>query len=388
MTPAQTHGLREVAHTDLDGAGDGMQVVRHEDALYVGHLGSSGAGTSVVDISDPLSPTLVERFPAAPGSHSHKVQVGDGLLLVNEERFRGGDPFSAGMIVYDVAKPFAPVVIGRFTSGGLGVHRIVYTGGRYAYVSAIPDGFDDRIWVIVDLSDPEHPLEAARWWWPGMWRGGGETPSWPPGKRYAAHHALLDGHLAYLAYGDAGMVVLDVRDVSSPQLVASLQWSPGGDTHTCLPLRGRHLVVTTDEAVKDRCREEEKLVRVVDVSDPSAPRVTAVCPPPDREFCEQGLRFGPHNLHENLPGSYRSGSLVFVTYFNAGLRVYDVTDATAPREIASWVPDPPASQEAPQINDLYVDASGLVFATDRIAGGLYVLRPDDELLEAMERHRL
>lgn len=364
-----------------------MQVVRHREALYVGHMGTSGMGTSVLDLSDPRAPAVAMQIPAAPGSHSHKVQVGDDLLLVNEERFRERSPFSAGMIVYDVSEPLHPEPVGRFESGGLGVHRIVFTGGHYAYASAIPDGFDDRIWVIVDLSDPTRPVEAGRWWWPGMWRGGGEEPTWPHGKRYAAHHALLDGNTAYLGYGDAGMVVLDVSNVSSPQLVSHLEWSPGGDTHTCLPLPSRGVVVTTDEAVKDLCQEEQKLVRTIDVSDIRSPRVLGVCPPPGDEFCEGGLRFGPHNLHENLPGSYRSETLIFVTYFNAGLRVYDIADAAHPLEVAHWVPEAPAGQIAPQVNDLYVDESGLIYTTDRIGGGLYVLEPDDSLAGAMEAAR-
>jgi hypothetical protein len=388
MTTRDARGLRLLAHSDLGGYGDGMQAIRHHHALYVGHLGTSGMGTSVLDVSDPRKPEVVQQIPAASGSHSHKVQVGDGLLLVNEEQFHGGQPFSAGMIVYDLDDPLRPRPIGHFESGGLGVHRIVYTGGRFAFVSAIPDGFDDRIWVIVDLADPERPVEAGRWWWPGMFRGGGETPSWDEGKRYAAHHALLDGDVAYLGYGDAGMVVLDVSDVSEPKVLSKLSWSPGGDTHTCLPLPGRALVVTTDEAVKDRCDEEEKLVRVIDVEDVRAPRVIGVCPPPDRSFCDEGLRFGPHNLHENLPGSYRSETLVFVTYFNAGLRVYDLADPAAPREVAFWLPETPPGQEAPQINDLYVDDSRLVYVTDRIGGGLYVLEPEDDLAGAMENARL
>jgi hypothetical protein len=153
-------------------------------------------------------------------------------------------------------------------------------------------------------------------------------------------------------------------------------------------LPGRRLVVITDEAVKDLCDEDEKLVRTVDVSDVRSPRVAGICPPPQGDFCRRGLRFGPHNLHENLPGSYRSENVIFVTYFNAGLRVFDISDAASPRELAYWIPEAPPGQRAPQINDLYVDDSGLVFTTDRVSGGLYVLMPDDELMAAMEDARL
>jgi hypothetical protein len=287
------------------------------------------------------------------------------------------------MAVHDLTDPFHPRQIGWFDSTGAGVHRIVWTGGRYAYVSATPDGFDDRIWVIVDLSDPAHPVEAGRWWWPGQNVAAGERASWPDGRRYAAHHALLDGDIAYLGYGDAGLVVLDVSDPRHPSCLANLGWSPGGDTHTCLPLPGRSLLVVTDETVTDRCAGEEHLVRVVDVADPTEPRVRSICPPPVGPYCDRGLRFGPHNTHENRPGSYRSAELVFVTYFNAGLRVYDVADPDRPAEVAHWIPPTPDGQEAVQINDVFVAADLDVYVTDRVNGGVYVVRPDPHLAARM-----
>ncbi len=380
-THASAQGLRTIGHHDLDGMGDGMQVQREADALYVGHFGPTGAGTSILDASDPTDLRLVTQWRAPAGTHTHKVQVADGLLLVNHEQFRGGDPYSAGMAVYELADPFEPKQVGWFDSTGRGVHRIVWMGGRYAYVSAIPEGFDDRIWVVVDMADPTHPVEAGRWWWPGQHDG--EEPTWPDGTRYAAHHGLLDGDVAYVGYCDAGVVVLDVSDVTRPAKLADLSWSPGGDTHTCMPLPGRDLLVVTDETVTDRCAGEEHLVRVVDVSDPRSPRVLSVCPPPQGDFCERGLRFGPHCTHENRPGSYRSAELVFVTYFNAGLRVYDVADPQAPVEVAHWIPETPPGQEAAQINDVYVATDHLVYVTDRVNGGVYVLQPDDALSTRM-----
>ncbi len=156
----------------------------------------------------------------AEGSHTHKVQVADGLLLVNQERWRntGEQPHAAGIMVYSLEDPFAPRPIGRFRSTGYGVHRMVWTGGDYAYVSAIPEGFNDRIFVIVDMRDPEHPVEAGRWWWPGQHTGGGEdTRPGRTGSGSPAHHGLIDGDLAYVGYDDAGMVILDISDVSAPK---------------------------------------------------------------------------------------------------------------------------------------------------------------------------
>lgn len=380
----ESSGLRLVGHSDLGGCGDGMQVLRYRDALYVGHTGTSGAGTSVLDVAEPSRPRLVRQWPAPEGTHTHKVQVADGLLLTNEEQFPyGGEPDDGvhrGVVVHRIDDPFDPQPVGRWRCGGRGAHRIVYTGGRLAHLSATPAGFTDRIWVLLDVADPSAPVEVGRWWWPGQ--GPGETPSWPAGERYAAHHAMIDGTVAYLGYGDANLVVLDVADPARPRRIGGLQWD-GGETHTCLPLRGRGLLVCTDEQVRGGRDAPERRVRVVDVTDPTAPRVRAICPAPVGDYVSDGLRFGPHNLHENRPGTYRSDSLVFATYFSAGLRVYDVSDPDAPVEVAHWVPD----AADPQLNDLWVEESGLIWVTDRIGGGLYALAPEPELAALMRRRQ-
>jgi hypothetical protein len=89
-----------------------------------------------------------------------------------------------------------------------------------------------------------------------------------------------------------------------------------------------------------------------------------------------GGRYGAHNLWENRTGpAFHSSTLVFGTYFGGGLRVHDITDPLQPREVASFIPDPPegSPMKAGMINDVYVDENRLVYTVDRFAGGLYVL---------------
>lgn len=381
-------GLHQIGANDLGGNGDGMQVIRSGDALYVGHAGTSGAGTSVLDVSDPRAPRLAAQWPAPPNSHTHKVQVANGYLLVNHEKFpfRGPakGPFSAGIAIYSLADPLAPAQVGFFESTGRGVHRIVWDGGRYAHCSATPEGFSDRIFLVLDLADPAAPKEVARWWWPGL--ADGEDKTWPDGERFAAHHAHVNGDIAYLGFDDAGVVVLDVADWHAPRLVSRLSWD-GGSTHTCLPLRSRGLVVATDEQTHEGPHAAERAIRVLDVHDPTEPRVLAKMPVPEG-FAELPLRFGAHNLHENQAGSYRSDRIVFATYFSAGLRVYDLEDPLHPREIASFVPAPATGQPVAQSNDLFVDKQGLIFVSDRRGGGVAVLEPEPWLAQLMEESRL
>lgn len=376
-------GFTVIGHSNLNGYGDGMQVMPWGDVLYVAHFGPSGMGTSILDISDPMAPTVVRQWPAPPGSHTHKVQVADHLLLTNHELFRSEGPAPTGMAVYDLSNPFQPSQIGFFDLGGRGVHRIVWEGDRYAYLGATPSGFSGRIWLVVDMSDPTRPQEVGRWWWPGMWEGGGESADWPEEEERQVHHGLVHGNRGYVGMWDSGMVILDISDPTAPQLVSRLSWDEGGHTHTVLPLPGRNLAVVTDEAIYEGCEGPRHMIRVVDITDEAAPRVRSICPEPKGDFCSRGLRFGAHNLHENRPHSYRSEFLVFATYFNAGLRVYDLFDPDIPTEIAHWYPACPPGQQACQTNDLFVDEDYTIYVTDRVNGGVYILRPDNWLLERM-----
>ncbi|HET9258845.1 MAG TPA: hypothetical protein VFP42_01810 [Acidimicrobiia bacterium] len=379
-------GLRLVGHSDLGGYGDGMQVMRHDDALYVGHFGPSGMGTSILDVGDVTMPTVVRQFEAPEGSHTHKVQVADGLLLTNHEAFRGGRPERTGMAVHDLSDPFEPRQIGFWDSTGLGVHRIVWEGGRYAYVSATPQGFSTRIWVVIDLEDPEHPEERARWWWPGMEDGG--SREWPEAEERSVHHALIAGDRAFLGLWDSGMVILDISDLDHIEVISTLNWVVGGHTHTCLPLVSRGLVAVTDEVTFNDCQGPPHMIRLVDITEETEPVVRAVCPTPGEEFCLRGLRYGAHCLHENRPNSYRSDALLFATYFNAGIRVFEIDDPNHPQEIAHYIPACPTGQEAIQVNDVFVDESFFVYITDRVNGGVYILEPEDELATIMTANQL
>jgi hypothetical protein len=383
MHAEDTSGFRLVGHSDLDGHGDGMQVMPFGDVLYVAHFGPSGKGTTILDISDPTAPAVVRQWDAPPGSHTHKVQVADGLLMTNHELFRSEGPAPVGMAIYDLSDPFDPRRAGFFDTGGRGVHRIVYEGGDLAYISATPDGYTGRIWMIVDVSDSTHPTEVGRWWWPGMWRAGGERMESPADEEWHVHHAMVHGDRAYLGFWNGGMVVIDISDLAAPQTVSRLGWDEGGHTHTCLPLPDRNLVVVTDEAVNEGCEGDRHMVRIVDITDEKAPFVRSICPVPEGDFCERGLRFGAHCLHENRPGSYRSQELAFVTYFNAGLRVYDTSDADEPVEVGHWIPECPRNQLAAQINDVFVSEDLTVYVTDRVNGGVYILEPDRALAARM-----
>jgi len=407
-TPDYARNMRVIAHSDQGGRADGMQLMVHRGYAYVAHMFSGGF--SVLDVRDPRKPQVVNHISAPANTWTIHLQTHDDLLLVihakdmfaseefaDERAYYSGAlgktvgtaelnrvrNWSAGLAVYEISNPESPRGIGFMPVEGGGIHRLWYAGGRWVYASVLLDGFTDYILMTIDVAEPTQPTEAGRWWIPGMNLAAGETPSWAPHRRFGLHHAIVHGDTAYAAWRDAGMLVLDVADRSRPKLVVQKNWSPpfGGGTHNCLPLPDRKLLVVLDEAVLDQQEDGLKLIWVFDDRERANPISISTFPTPSEvDYKAKGGHFGPHNIHENRPGSFVSSQLIFATYQNAGIRVFDVSNAFVPREVGALVPPQPARimdrrpnrPRVVQSADVFVDASGLIYATDYNAG-LYIL---------------
>ncbi len=398
-SPELSIGFRQVGHSDQGGRPDGMQLQYWREHVYVGHVFSGGF--SVIDVRDPADPRTV-HFEAAPeNTWNLHLQAADDLLLVIHARdlwktldvetnyysgsvgtrLTGEDQnWSAGVAVYDVSTPATPKKISFLPVDGIGVHRLWFPGGRYAYASVLADGFSDYIFRVIDLQDPAKPQFIGEYWLPGMNIAAGENPSWDAAKwRYALHHAIIAGDVAYSSWRDGGLALLDISDRTAPRQIVYRNWSPpfGGGTHTSLPLPNRDLLIVADEATADDLADGLKHVWVFDIRERANPVSIATFPTPREDaYPAKGRHFGPHNLHENRPGSFVSENIIFATYQNAGLRVFDITNQFEPTQVGAFVPAPPEKVIDPrpggkaviQTADVYVRGDGVCFTTDYNGG--------------------
>lgn len=394
---AEAHDIELVGYNDLGnrpGFKMGLQRVGGRWYLYLGHLWDRG--WSVVDVSDPQSPRHLNFIDGPEGTWTLQVQVADGLMITGLEKpvegwgIESGLPFEEGAWIWDVSgDPANPALLGKFATGGTGTHRNYYSGGRYAYLAANPEGYFGGMLVIVDLLDPQLPREVSRWWYPGQATSLGESPEFPA---YLHGPAYVVGDLAYLSYGGAGLVILDVTDRRAPKMLSRVSFGDLGSTlgcHSAVPLPGTHYLVVNSEALLEGDGDPLNYVFIVDVADPVRPKIVASMPSPIptssvpyRNYFEKGGRFGPHNQHhyQSQHELYRSSKLVFMTYFNAGLRIFSVDDPLSPREIAYFVPENPPGRVGPlpselvvQFEDVLVDSRGYIYCTDKNYG-LFVLR--------------
>lgn len=401
--PEQTLALnmRLLAHHDLQGFGGmgegmGMQITRDQRRiLWLAHEAAPKNFTAV-DVTDPRAPKVVVQteLPHVRVRSNSLDVVGDTMVVAYQTRDPGLKP--AGFDIFDISTPEAPRLISHFDASGphsRGVHAVWFVDGETVHMAAGAADFtpthpnDDQFYRIVDVRNTSRPTEVGRWWYPGTREG----DSVPPPSRLApefdtgfrAHNTNVFPQRpdrAYVGYIDGGAVILDIADQANPRLIANWRYSPpfNGFCHTVLPLFEHDLLIVSDECVLDDGADWPKLVRIVDARVETNLVPIATFPPvPYATFAHRGGRSGAHNLHENLPvpASWKSEQIIVGTFFNQGVRAYDISDPYQPREVAYFVPgSPPLSPAgAVQLNDVYVDDRRIVYTVDRHIGGLYIL---------------
>jgi hypothetical protein len=365
---ANTENTRLVAHIDCPGGG---QVWVEGSTLFIGHM-RQPTGTTIVDGSDPAHPRELARIEMPPGWHSHKVRVSGDIMVVNHER-QGGEgsaEFGGGLGIYDVSKPAAPKLISKWRTHGKGVHRYDFDG-RYAYISPTVEGYVGNIAMILDLADPARPEEVGRWWIPGQWEAGGEDYLWGNWTPPRCHHPMRVGDRLYVSYWHHGFYILDISDMSKPKAISGVNTSPvfPHPTHTCLklpmPLKGRDVMVVADEDVAKLWPAAPAFTWIYDITDERFPtpistfQVDGV----DPDGAPQPPMMGCHQPSERF-----NGTIIPFAWFAKGLRILDVADPFAPREVGFYEADAPEGFELASSNDVTIDDRGLIYLIDRQRG--------------------
>jgi hypothetical protein len=384
------------------GMGEGMAVQIAPDGRRIIWLAHESApkNFTAVDVSDPRNPKVVcQTDLPKPYMRSNSLELTGNVLAVAYQTQQVGQQ-PAGFELFDISKPENPKSIAFVDCSGpfsRGVHQLWFCDGEYVHMAAGAPDFepnhplDDQFYRCFDVRNPSKPVEVGRWWLPGTRKGDNE----PPPVRHQAP-ALDRGNRAhntnvypqrpdrlYLAYLDAGMFVMDISDKAHPKPIARWDNSPPytGFTHTLMPLFDRNLYIMTDESTVDDAADWPKLIWVLDARDETNPVPIATCPmPPVEAYANRGGRFGAHNLFENTPSpnAWFSDQVVVGTFFNGGLRAYDISNPFQPKEVGAFVPPGPPLSKAKsiQLNDVFIDERAVVYTVDRFAGGLYCLEMD------------
>jgi hypothetical protein len=385
-------------------------------------------GTGIFDITDPSKPRLVWHIPGQKGANHRSVSVvydykhdgsgrdylirsldvgdqggsGDKRFQIFDITSRGSDPSQIKMVGEITGTP--PNSCGPGCGGPFEyrAHKGYWSEDSGIYYSASGEpGFRNTLAHVWDLKDPKSPKFVGRAWLPGM----KDTEDKALYQGQYVHHPIIDeaNNRMYIGFRNASglMGAWDISNPAQPKLVWSYDMNPPArGPHTITPIEykevanfhgdalPRKYAFVTDEAGGGAdmapCKVGTRAkAYMFDVTHESHPMPVSVWEVPVGNFCQKGGRFGPHQHAEFRNGRYNrhEDKMAWVAYFNAGIRVVDLSDPYHMKEIGHYLPKTnknshPIStgqQTAIQINDVTLDHRGIAYATDRVGTGLFIL---------------
>jgi hypothetical protein len=385
MRAEESKNFRLLGHDPSAAWGGGSLVEIHKGFAYVGAVGGNAGkthGFTVHDVRDPTRPKKVWEFKAPPKIQMHKLRiVGDDFLYVNSEALSGeaGKGARGGFYIFDISRPGEPKLAGFYDMPGSGPHRFgVNNKLKLGFFPNDAPGWDRRVIWTLDLSDPLKPEVISIFGLPGQksdTAGLGNDPT-PSEDAFTLHGPpLVRGNRMYAGFWGGGVAVIDCTDHRGLKLLGHVKWSPPfvGSTHTACPVGDRPYLVVTDEARASRNYWDSQFMWIVDIRQETNPLPVSTWFPEREKYFHREGRFGAHNIVENIAAEGPLKDLVFITYFNAGLRAVDVSDALRPKEVGFYVPSRADGQREIQANDIGTDEHGRLYMIDRWDGGMHIV---------------
>jgi hypothetical protein len=197
-TPAHPTILSEYTAT-VTGGVHNVWIHGPGDVVYAAHNGTSDI--HIIDISDPRSPLEVGRWGLDKQDKGlHDVIVQDGYAYLSY--------WDDGVVMLDIGagshggSPTQPAFVSQFKYP-IGNTHVAWRAGQYLFIGdeLFPPGWNADFPIeargyihVVDYSDPERPVEVARY----------EVPE------AGAHNVWVEGNRLFVGYYQGGLRVLDI----------------------------------------------------------------------------------------------------------------------------------------------------------------------------------
>ena len=447
----QARNVDLVGHHDLQGRSSYHPIPhRYGDRmiLFVGHHAGESMnsltgqvetnGMSVLDVTDPSTPVLLHHEPpTGVATYTQHVQVCDGNALP------GGDPEKTYLIrtsgrvgaeILDVTDPGNPkfmstvYTVGALANGRRDTHKIQWDcESGIAYLNGTPQDWRVRSLQVFDVGRPEEPRHVRDFALDGCQPGGSSCAV------TSLHQPFAAGNRVYLGYGSSEQGVVQIldrdklihgdpsvddpfeptsRNLAYPE-ISRLNMPTYYGAHTAKPIYGMEVpdysdngenrvmdvLLLVSEETTDRCASNRDIMFLVDITQEDKPFPISSFQVPEEpgDFCNRGIRFGPHSPQDAYHPNF-DRSLVVLAYFNAGIRVVDIRDPFRPTEVGYYIPQvedttfevcseagAAAGEEICetqiQTNNVNLDDRGLIYALDRAGTGLHILELAGEARE-------
>jgi hypothetical protein len=345
-------------------------------------------GVIVLDMSDPAKPVQTDNLTEIPMMTPHEslnLNTKRGLLAA----VTGNPTTYPGLVsIYDVHNDCRHPVLQSTAEVARFGHESGFSQDGNTFWAT---GTSTTSITAIDVTDPQNPHP--------VWQG-----------NVLSHGMQLsdDGNRAYIADVTGGqMAILDTSEVQArkpdPQVkeISRLTWKTASLPQNAIPFTrdGKPYVLEFDEYTAGTLNpsggdpNQVGAARIIDISDETKPRVIAnlrlqIDQPEDHAAATAAGDPGTSNPAQGYAAHYcniptRDNPLVVACSFIAsGLRVFDISDLTKPKEIGYFVAPPVNRVENGGSNSDYA-MSMPAFVTDRREiwytdgeSGFYALRVD------------
>jgi hypothetical protein len=417
-----------------------LYVAHHQDTLLNPLTGKlEPDGVSIVDVTDPRHPKQLFHLPGIEGNDSSMVRACQGPTFQNGVRVSGlpgGKPGHTYILrahgqlehdIWDTTDPSHPTLVSVVVTGLQRTHKNWWecdTGIAYLVANKTSEGWHTGQHLkIFDLSNPAAPKYIRDY---GLLGQNPQTKVTQTPYTAATVHGPISvpsHNRVYLpnGVGSNGSIqivdrakLLDTSGLAPSELlnptdaeilapqVSIINMSPDQGGHTAFPVYGipqpefadfdagktRDVLVVTSEATSNFCEEAPHFGFLLDITDDSHPWPLSSLRVNDDDgnppFCERGPRFGTHAANENFYAPYY-GKLTFISYFDAGVRVFDIRDPVHPKQVGHFIPPVNANVQPScnaantlcrtdiSTNNVELDTRNLIYIVDRIGGGADIL---------------
>lgn len=343
-------------------------------------------GTAVVDVTDPAHPVVVGSIQGPDSlwrevkvyqvwssarrtydAYAYVVSEGPtaGLQILDLSELPRAVSLAATARLFDTAHTVALAHVDPATGiwDGEGFPPVLYLDGARNPVAGI---------AALDLSDPLSPSLLGTYTrsyghdvWTGVFSG----------TRASSCHPAHDPCDVVVNWAGDAIRILDWTDKKDPQVIGELTYPDLAYAHSGWISPDRDFLFSMDE-YDERETHANTRVRVIDIRDLSAPRLAAVWTGPTQAIEHNG---------------YTRGDRYFMSHYERGLSVLDVSDPLAPAERAFFDTFPPAdSAEFHGAWGVYpfLPSGNILVSNLDGAGGLYILRETGPPSAAVPRERV
>jgi hypothetical protein len=347
------------------GEGTSWQMAWFGDCAYYDTANTAGQqhfGTVIVDVADPHRPNAVGYINTVTMRDPwESLHVNKKRKLLGGGESENGTGIGGGFEVYDASDCRHPLLkssielpnshghAGNFSQDGLTFYE---TNGFRGVGGIMP---------MVDVSDPADARWLLNWQFNGNGRAHDTNTNADGTREYSPQPGFLTAPVGSSSFGPEGLVILDVSDVknrlSNPQvrIVSTLFWQDGGQAQQALPvtIKGKPYLIFTQELGSAGAGASGRafacaqnlppfgFTKIIDISDEKNPREVAKlmlevhdpanCATTLQEALNPVFVYDSHYCNVDDP---RDAKVLACSYFEAGLRVFDIHDPFHPREIA------------------------------------------------------